>query len=109
MSILSRIRNNMGLVVVVIAIATLGFILTDFLTGATRGPQGPRPVGEIAGRTITAADFEERYQAELQRYPSLPESQRGFIMDQVWNQMVSEILYEKEFEKHGIEISGDEV
>lgn len=99
----------MGLVVVVIAIATLGFILTDFLTGMNRGPQGPRPVGEIAGRTITAADFEERYQAELQRYPSLPESQRGFIMDQVWNQMVSEILYEKEFEKYGLEISGEEV
>ncbi|RMG17954.1 MAG: hypothetical protein D6730_23440 [Bacteroidetes bacterium] len=108
MSALSTIRNNMGIVVVVVAISLLGFILTDLFSSMGNMLGGVPDAGVIAGKTITAQEFQERYQQASQN-SNLPESQRFYLSDQVWNQMVNEIVFEQEFEKIGLKISGEEV
>lgn len=109
MSILSRIRENMSLVVIVIAVAIVGFIATDFLRGIGDTVSTPQVAGEIAGEVIPREEYVTRYQLQVQRIPNLPESQQGYIMDQVWNQLIQERVYDNQFEKAGLEISGDEV
>lgn len=109
MSALSRIRNNIGFVVVVIAISLLGFILTDFFSSIGNIVAGPPVAGEIAGETISQQEFAERYQQSSQNAAALPQSQRYFIIDQVWNQMINEKVFEDEYKKIGLKISGEEV
>lgn len=108
MSALSMIRNNIGFVVVVIAISLLGFILTDFFSSMGNIVGGPSDAGVVAGETISAREFSERYQQSL-RNSNLPENQRFFLVDQVWNQMVNEIVFENEYERVGLQITGAEV
>jgi len=110
MSILSRIRNNIGLVAVIIAIALMGFILTDLFTSLGGRINTPSNAGSVAGQTITAQEFAERYQNTIAQYGgNLNDAQRANIMDNVWNQMASEIAYSEEFEKVGLQISGPEI
>lgn len=109
MTVLSRIRNNIGLVVTIIAIALLAFILTDLFSGLSGRLNAAPNAGVVAGKEISAIEFSERYQSELQRYGSLGESQSANIMDMVWNTMVSDIAFDKELETVGLEVSGEEL
>lgn len=110
MSALSVIRNNIGLVVVVIAISLLGFILTDALGSLGGVVQGVPKAGSVAGEEISQNEFITRYNNQMNQYGgSLPESQRFFVQDQVWNQMVNEIVYEKELDRAGIDVTGAEL
>ncbi len=110
MSVLSRIRNNIGLVAVIIAIALLGFILTDLFTSLGGRFNTPANAGSVGGQTITAQEFAERYQNTIAQYGGgLTDAQRANIMDNVWNQMASEIAYSQELEKVGLTISGQEI
>lgn len=109
MSALSRIRQNIGLIAVVIGIALLAFILTDFLSGITGFFQGPIDAGTVAGQTITDQEYRERVSNALQQVGSQDELENGRARDQVWNQMVSEKVFDLEYEKIGLEISNDEL
>ena len=109
MSALSRIRNNITLVVIIIAIALVAFILTDFLSSGGGRTQGVSELGSVAGKTIGRGEFSERYDNYRSRYQNINDVLAANLQDQVWNEMVTEIALDKEFEKVGLNVSGAEI
>ncbi|MEM6346863.1 MAG: SurA N-terminal domain-containing protein [Bacteroidota bacterium] len=109
MSALRMIRQNMALIVIVIAIALLGFILTDLFTGLSRIIGGPPSVGTVAGKSITYSAYEDRVQDWVGNNPVQGEKQRNEFRDRAWTDIVSEILYANEFDEIGLSVSDDEL
>ena len=115
MSVMSRIRNNLPLVAVVIAIAILAFTVSDFLNQFFSGSSAPEDAGVISGRVISAQDFQTRYQQALanQRAQTptgtINSTQEMQVLDQTWNQMVTEIVYDNELKDIGLKVTGAEL
>jgi peptidyl-prolyl cis-trans isomerase D len=110
MSALSRIRENIGLVAIIIFIALLAFILTDFISGITTVFGGPPEAGTIAGNTITQQEFYERYNNAISNQGGTSsEVQNNRVKDQVWQQIVTETVFEEELDNVGLTVTGTEV
>ncbi|MEM7372933.1 MAG: SurA N-terminal domain-containing protein [Bacteroidota bacterium] len=109
MSALSRIRHNMGLIVIVIFVALLAFILTDFFSGITSFVGAPTDAGTVAGQTVSYQEFQRRTSNASQGQGAMSEVQRAQLNDQVWNQMVNEVIFDQELKKVGLEISSAEI
>src|SRR5688572_25990357 len=114
MSIIQDIRDKYAKVAVVaIALALIGFILTDYFSGRARGGgRGPNSLGSINGRTIKADAFARRVevaenQMRAQQYPPAMITQQA--VDQVWNEEVNKTLLEDEAEKLGLTIGKKEL
>lgn len=113
-TLLARIRENMPLVVVIIAIALLGFVLTDFISGYNRsGARTATSVGSIAGENVDAKDFATKYQQRLdliqQQGQNLTDADRFQVMDMIWNQMVSDKAFEQQYKSLGLTVTPEEV
>ena len=53
MALIGKIRNNMWLVIVLLAVALGGFILMDMTSASNRGSFGSRTtIGEVAGQKL---------------------------------------------------------
>jgi len=113
MAVIQKIRNYSGLLIAVIGIGLAAFVLGDLLGP---GPTGPTrfDVGEVEGTTITYQQFESRVQQQLdnwQQQTGERASQQDVfqVRQQVWEQMVEEILLEEEFERLGLRVSAEEL
>ncbi len=112
MSVLSRIRQNISLVAIIIFVALLAFVLPDFIKGLSSGVTGPPVAGEIAGEPISWEEYQDEVSNTLQQQRQngpVDPVQEGQVRDQVWSSMVMRRLYEKEFEKIGIEVTKKEL
>ena len=117
MSVMSRIRQTMGVIVVLVSLSLAAFILGDLFRGIEGLFGGPPKAGYVAGETVTYQDFAERYQTSLQNAQNNANNQgieftpkdRFDVMDYTWSQMTKEIVYKQEFDKLGLEVSGEEV
>ncbi len=116
MSIMQTIREKGAKVtVVLIAIALLGFILTDYFSGKGRGgfTGGPQEIGKVNGKSVNYDLFNKRVELmennmRSQGYPSSPAlSQQA--MEQTWNQEISRIVLAQEIDKLGMRISKKEL
>ena len=116
MSIMQTIREKGAKVtVVLIAIALLGFILTDYFSGKGRGGMraGSTTVGKVNGKSIDYKSFNQRVDLmesnmRQQGYPaSAGLSQQA--MEQTWNQEVGRMVLSQEIDKLGIQISTKEL
>ncbi len=109
MSTLSKIRNNIGLVIALIVISLAAFILTDFFTGKTRGlGRDQNAAGEVAGQEIPATEINNR----ADNYSRGRQDQDKAAVDQlqrdVWNEIVQEIINNKEYKSLGMSITDRE-
>jgi peptidyl-prolyl cis-trans isomerase D len=116
MSIIQDIRDKYAKVtVVLIALALIGFILTDYFQSQsrTRGGSTSTTVGVVNGRKIDMKEFNQAVTdieagMKQQGYPTgegLTEQART----QAWDQQVSIALLEDEFSKLGIGVSKKEL
>ena len=100
----------MALIVILIALALLAFILTDLFTGLGSFLNAPPDAGTVNGQSISFQEYDERVNNAVQSQGGSPsELARGTTADQVWDAMVSEIVWENEMEKAGIEVTGEEL
>ncbi|MDP5170282.1 MAG: SurA N-terminal domain-containing protein [Bacteroidia bacterium] len=106
MSILSKIRDNIGLVAIIIFIALIAFILTDLISGINTAFGGPSPAGTVAGESISYQEFQNRVS---QQNSAGDELARGNVADQVWQQMVDEKVLKAEYDRIGLVVTGDEI
>ena len=105
MALIGKIRNNMWLVFVLIALATAAFILMDASgPGGFGGPNANTPVGVVAGEKINQMDFERSYQALFNNAQN-PNAGRELL----WNYIVEEKIIGKEAEKLGLSIGSEEL
>lgn len=116
MSIIQDIRDKYAkLTVVLIALALVGFILTDYFAGQSRAGGGnvSNTVGVVNGKKILFEEFNSRVnqveeQMKAQGYPQTAALTQQAI-EQTWNQEISRLLLVGEFEKLGIEVGKKEL
>ena len=115
MSIIQDIREKYAKVAVVaIALALIGFILTDYFSGRGRAGAGggSKNLGSINGTTVNADEFAKKVELtegnmRQQGYPAAMLTNQA--VEQVWNQEINTILLQDEFDKLGMKIGKREL
>ena len=116
MSIIQTIRDKGAKVsVVLIALALVGFILTDYFSGRGGGAVGGSggTVGRVNGNKVAFEDFTKKVDQteenmKQQGYPA-GAALRQQAIDQTWNQEVNRLILTDEFDKLGIQIGKKEL
>jgi|GEM_PF-2543513 len=109
MSTLSKIRNNIGLVIVLIVISLAAFILTDFFTGKTRGMGSTNNVaGEVAGTEIPVTEINDRVELYSRGSQEQSKEQMDELERQVWQEIVQEVINNEEYNSIGMGVSDQE-
>ncbi|HPT03274.1 MAG TPA: SurA N-terminal domain-containing protein [Bacteroidales bacterium] len=112
MAIIGEIRKHYWLLVLIIGVALLLFIVSDF---SRRSSKHTNTIGVVAGEKISVVDFNKRVDEniEIQKMSSKKEnltSEENYqIRQSTWNQMVNEIVMDKQREKLGVSVSLDEL
>jgi peptidyl-prolyl cis-trans isomerase D len=116
MSVIQSIREKYAKwAVVAIALALLGFILTDYFTAQNRmfGGGSSTTLGSVNGKKIEFLDFETKLKNAEQllqaQGQSLDENQRHQNNERLWNQEVEQIILNAEFGKLGITVGKREL
>jgi len=111
MGIIGSIRKHSGIAVAVVGIAIVAFIIGDL----TKNQRGVPDMGKIGDQTITYArynekveEMEESYKAQ-QGVAQIPAEVEYQLRDQVWQNLVTETLTDKEFEKLGLQLTNAEL
>ena len=116
MSVIQNIRDKYArIAVIAIAVALLGFILMDALTGKSSffrsGPSST--VGRVNGTKINIDDFRKKEQEQENLYQQqgqqVDERMRENIISGLWSQEVNQILMTAELNKLGITTSTKEI
>jgi peptidyl-prolyl cis-trans isomerase D len=116
MSFIQKIRDKYArIAVIAIALALLGFILTDYLStrgGSVLGGNSSTTLGTVNGKKIDYNEFEKKVKAtEDRQQASSPMGQpnRQQIIQNAWNQEVTEIIMNAEFGKLGFRVGKKEI
>ena len=117
MATLQKIRNRGGVLVsIVIGLALVAFIVGDALSsGASLINRSRNEVGEVGGESIGIQEYQQKimknedFIKSMNGLSALTDEQQRMIRENTWNQIVSEIILNKEYEKLGLDVSGDEL
>ena len=113
MAVIGRIRQNVGLLVFVIALAILAFLLMDAMSSSQRGGGGQPVAGSIDGKEIPLQTYEERVQQILNNYSSnqveVTDQIRYQAREQAWQQQIEDMLAKEQYEALGIAITDEEI
>ena len=118
MSVIQSIREKYAKwAVIAIALALLGFILTDYFQAKNRmGPGNSTTLGSVNGKKIDWVNFETRLKAMTDREQAQYEAQgqeynealRQQANERLWNSDVEEIIMNDEFKKAGVDVGAKE-
>lgn len=113
MAAIGSIRKRSGLLIIIIGVALVLFLLTDFLgRGPVGGPAGETNVGTIQGEAISQQEFAIRVENAVQAQSqngAVSEVERTRIRTRVWEEILRERILDPEYDKLGIHISPDEL
>ncbi|MEL6124211.1 MAG: peptidylprolyl isomerase, partial [Bacteroidota bacterium] len=105
MALIGKIRNNMWLVFVIIALATASFILMDAMgPGGGQGGTMNAAVGTVGGEKIEQMEFERTFQT-LFGNSGDPNAGR----EALWNYLIDKTIVEKEANDLGMSVGYDEL
>ncbi len=111
MAALEKIRSKAVLLTVVIGLALLAFILTDFLNSGRTFFGDGNTVAKVGNTKIDAMQFQRRYETASQEMQS--RGQRSIdgavLQSQVMTQMIQEVLLNDELEALGIDVTDEEI
>jgi len=113
MATLGKIREKSTLLLIVVGVAMLAFLLPSDGVQALFGG-GNQNVGEIDGVEVTAIEFNNRIQVQIQNWETqnnktaTPEV-RESLREQLWNEMVSDQILGAQFAELGLAISKEEL
>ncbi|MEY2793433.1 MAG: Peptidylprolyl isomerase [Bacteroidota bacterium] len=116
MALITKIREKSGIAAAAIAISLILFLVgSDIFQGkSSLFGTNSQEVGEIAGEKIMIADFQKKVEEATANYTAQTgkgpgEQEQQMIREQVWNQLVLDIAYKKEFDALGIKVSDEEL
>ncbi len=111
MATLEKIRNQAGLLIVIVGIALFAFIIGDFLnSGNTYFGASRERVGEVAGKELTIYDFQKDIATATEVAKSMGQTMSdGDARDMVWNNFVEQSLLNNETEKIGMNVTSEEL
>jgi peptidyl-prolyl cis-trans isomerase D len=117
MAILEKLRVRAGLfLAIVIGLALLAFVLSDFLdSSGSLFTRSKFEIAEISGKSVPYTDYESLVN-ELEQIQKLQSGQMSLdeeTMDQIrnvtWENMIQDMLLEKQYAKLGIDVSDEEL
>jgi peptidyl-prolyl cis-trans isomerase D len=117
MAVLEKIRVKMGILVsIIIGVALLAFVLTDFLSGGRSIFAGRQQrVAEINGEVVNYKDFEiisqnisNAYKFQT-RKATLDENENQQVHEQAWQQLIDKFVMGNEYEKIGLAVKDKEL
>jgi peptidyl-prolyl cis-trans isomerase D len=117
MAILEKLRVRAGLLLaIVIGLSLLAFVLGDFLnSGGSLFTRSKFEIAVVSGKSIAYTDYETKVK-ELEDIQKMQSGQEGLdeqTMDQIrnvtWENMLQDMLMEKQYSKLGLDVSADEL
>ncbi len=110
MTILSSIRNRVGLLVGIIFLALLAFVLGDLFSSGRGifGSGGSQDVGVINGEEISAVSFRNEIDL-LANGENLNQEQQDQYSEAVWQDLIRRHVFEPQYKALGITITEDEL
>ena len=116
MATLEKIRNKAGLLILVVGLALFAFIIGDFLrSGSTYFRQSQEVIAEVGGEVIKIQEYQQRIEEMSDMYKmqtgqnSLPEEAMSNLREQVFENMVREIVIADQTDKLGLTVSSEEL
>lgn len=110
MAVLNKLRNSTWVLIVVLVSLAL-FVASDYFSSKKYSFSGDQSVGEIDGTDISYLNYENKYKTVLdqltQGSPETEEKKDQAAM-YAWNQIIQEMVIDKEYEKLGIDVSETE-
>ena len=115
-SVLQKIQNQTGCLLLVIGVAMLAFVLTDlFSSGGSLFSSNKNSVGSIAGEHVSYEEFNSQYEslkaAVIQNNPGIQMNEMMVqqYRQQAWDMLVESKVQEQEYAKLGLTISPAEL
>ncbi len=117
MAILERLRVRAGfLLAIVIGLALLAFVLSDFLdSSGSLFTRSKFEIAEVSGKSVPYTEYETKVQelVDIQKIQSGQESLNEETVDQIrsvtWENLIQDMLLEKQYAKLGIDVSDEEL
>ncbi|MEX2588678.1 MAG: peptidylprolyl isomerase [Chitinophagales bacterium] len=117
MGVIIKVRERFGAVLVgVISLAIISFLLMDALSSNNNLLSGQdTTAGLIDGEEISIQEYEQRVQEAIENYKlsnqvnAVDEQTMNSIRQQTWDDYVSDVIYTKEFQELGIDLTADEL
>ena len=109
-------RNAAKPIIVVLSIAFFVWLVWD-LSGLGSGSGGllsRTTVGKVNGRSVDVRAFDQRVQNAISERQQRTNANLGLdeinqVRDQVWDQVVQEILFQQEYSRRDLTVTSDEV
>lgn len=113
MAVIGAIRQRVGLLILIIALAIIAFLLMDVFSGPGSGGQQVLEAGSVNGMPIDYGEYQTRSTNALeqsrQTNPNMTDADRARVQQQTWDSYVKELLAGQEYEKLGIGVSQEEM
>jgi len=115
MAIIGKIREKSTLVLIIIGGAIVAFVLSDLFSSGAGGSQRPINLAEVDGQLINPQEFDIRLQKAYENHQQqtqkekLDERTKSIIREQVWNDLLSDILLGNQMEQLGITVTTKEL
>lgn len=115
MAVIGKIREKSSLVMIIIGVGMLAFLLpTDGIQNLFGGGSSQN-VGEIDGIEISAKDFNDKINQEIQNFEkqnqdvSVNEEIKASIRENVWNEIVNKQVLGSQYSELGVVVSSAEL
>ncbi len=116
MAALQTLRNKAGvLITVIVGLALLAFVLTDFIGNGNNIFSNGDKLGEVAGEKIKVQDYQnlvdiqEEFYKLNSRSMSLNEEQQNQLRERVWQTLVHDMAFEQVYEGAGVDVTSAEI
>jgi len=106
MAVLSKIRERSLFLIIIIALALFSFVLSGLFDGNLFN-KNATDIGEVNGESIGREEFAQ--QVEYNRNRSNGRSTNAQNVNNAWNSLISEKIYETQLEKSGIVVGEKDI
>ena len=114
---MSFLRNRAGIIIVgAIGFAIVAFLVSDAVQMGGSFMQGNQTeVGEVDGKSISILEFNEKVEQNTNNFKqqmgqsNLDPQMTSYIIENTWNQSISQILMSKEMSRLGLQVSKNEL
>ena len=106
MAVLSKIRERSLFLIIIIALALFSFVLSGLFDGNLFNKTATN-IGEVNGEPISREEFAQ--QIELYRSRSNGRSSNTQNVNNAWNTLVREKIYQTQLEKSGVVVGEKDV
>jgi len=106
MAVLSKIRERSLFLIIIIALALFSFVLSGLFDGNLFN-KNKTDIGEVNGESIGREEFAQ--QVEFYRNRSNGRGTNSQFVNNAWNSLVSEKIYETQLEKSGVVVGEKDI